>query len=275
MAIRNFYLIGWYFFIYAFLGWCAEVVFAAINHGKFVNRGFLNGPICPIYGVGVVIVLILLEPVRDNFLLLYIGSVIITSVLELITGFILDKLFHKHWWDYSKEHFNIGGYICLKFSLIWGFACLIVVDIVHPVIREFVQLLPNRLSFIFLLVLIFAVISDVVITVLGINKTNKHLKLMRAVASELHEISDSIGSKISGKSMQMAEKYETAEAKHNKKREELVQKKAELQKKYNKMRNNMPMTGRRIQAAFPELKLNEHEVNSDNSDISKNKEKNR
>ena len=82
------YLLLWIFFVYAFLGWCTEVSFAALTSGRFVNRGFLNGPVCPIYGVGVVIVLFFLDPLRGNTFLLFLGSVLLTSLLEWVTGFV-------------------------------------------------------------------------------------------------------------------------------------------------------------------------------------------
>lgn len=136
----------WIFFVYAFLGWCTEVSYAALRTGKFVNRGFLNGPVCPIYGCGVVVVLAGLEPLKGNFVLLFLGSVVLTSVLELATGFVLEKLFRQRWWDYSDKPFNLGGYICLEFSIMWGFACLFVVDILHPSIEFFIRLIPHTLA---------------------------------------------------------------------------------------------------------------------------------
>lgn len=81
----------WLFLIYAFLGWCTEVAFAAVTRGKFVNRGMANGPICPIYGFGVLAVLFCLQPFRGNFFLLFLGSVVVTSLLELVTGWALEK----------------------------------------------------------------------------------------------------------------------------------------------------------------------------------------
>ena len=102
----------WSFFAYAFLGWCMEVSFAALTSGRFVNRGFLNGPVCPIYGCGAVIVLFCLEPLKDHLFWLFVGSVILTSALEWLTGFVLEKIFHERWWDYSDMPFNLGGYIC-------------------------------------------------------------------------------------------------------------------------------------------------------------------
>ena len=83
-----------YFFIYGILGWCAEVAFAAVKERRFVNRGFLNGPICPIYGVGVVMVVVFLEPFEDQWLLLYLASAVLVTLIEGMTGYVLDKLFH-------------------------------------------------------------------------------------------------------------------------------------------------------------------------------------
>ena len=122
------------FFVYAFLGWCTEVAFAAVKTGKFVNRGFLNGPLCPIYGVGVVLVVLLLMPVHQNLVLLYVASTVLVTVLEGLTGFFMDKIFHHKWWDYTDQPLNIGGYVCLPFSLVWGVCCVLIVRVIHPVV---------------------------------------------------------------------------------------------------------------------------------------------
>lgn len=90
-----------FFLIYSCLGWCLEVIYAAVSTGQLVNRGFLNGPVCPIYGFGMIIVLFTLSPLADNLLLLYLGGVILPSVLELVGGWALYKLYHTRWWDYS------------------------------------------------------------------------------------------------------------------------------------------------------------------------------
>ena len=127
----------WFFLIYAFLGWCLEVTYQAVEYGVFINRGFLGGPYCPIYGVGVIVVTLALYPLRETIILLYVGSVVLTSSLEFVTGFILEKIFHQHWWDYSDDKFNVKGYICLKFSLLWGVACLVTVRIIHPARRTY------------------------------------------------------------------------------------------------------------------------------------------
>ena len=124
---QTIYEVLWIFIVYAVIGWCSEVAYAALDTGKFVNRGFLNGPYCPIYGFGISLVIVVLTPLKDNLLILYLGSVILTSVIEYITGYLLEKVFHNKWWDYSDKPYNIKGYICLKFSLFWGFACTFIV----------------------------------------------------------------------------------------------------------------------------------------------------
>lgn len=172
LILREF---AWIFLIYGFVGWCTEVIFAAVNSGKFVNRGFLNGPICPIYGFGILAVVRLLKPFGNNILLLFVGSVLITSGLEYITGFLLEKLFHQKWWDYSDVPFNIQGYICLKFSLLWGLACMFIVEIIHPLVIKFIHLLPSTLSTILCAVFLSAAITDFILTLINVLKLPKKL----------------------------------------------------------------------------------------------------
>ena len=143
---QNFYELVWIFIIYAFIGWCTEVSYAALDRGIFVNRGFLNGPYCPIYGCGVVIVVAALTPLKDNLLILFAGSFLLTSILEYITGFILEKVFHNKWWDYSNKPFNLHGYVCLKFSIYWGLACTFIMDVIHPIIYKGITMIPHILG---------------------------------------------------------------------------------------------------------------------------------
>lgn len=140
----SWFQILWYFYIYGFLGWCSEVAFAAIAHGKFVNRGFVNGPICSIYGFGVMSVLLVLGPLKSSLWLLFGGSVLFTSAIEYLTGWVLEKVFHDKWWDYSKRPLNIKGYVCLEFSVLWGIACVFVVDVFQPLVAKVVDLIPKK-----------------------------------------------------------------------------------------------------------------------------------
>ena len=139
------YYLALYFFVYGFLGWCTEVAFAAVKDKKFVNRGFLNGPICPIYGFGVTIVVALLTPYKDNLIILYVFSVILVTLLEGLTGWIMDVIFHNKWWDYSDQPLNIGGYVCIVFSLIWGVACVLIMKFIHPLIHTVLTFIPHTI----------------------------------------------------------------------------------------------------------------------------------
>lgn len=196
----------WIFFIYAFLGWCMEVSFAALVSGTFVNRGFLNGPVCPIYGFGVVIVLSCLEPLKESLLLLFVGSVVLTSALEWLTGFVLEKIFHQRWWDYSDEPFNLGGYICLRFSIAWGLACLFVVKILHPSIMLLVRLIPHTLGLVLLGVFAAVMAVDLVATVRTIAKINRSLGQIDELAAKIKSASNEFGENLADKVLDAAEK---------------------------------------------------------------------
>lgn len=193
---QNFYELVWIFIIYAFIGWCTEVSYAALDTGKFVNRGFLNGPYCPIYGCGVVIVVAILTPLKENHFILFVGSFLLTTALEFVTGYILEKVFHNKWWDYSDKPFNIKGYICLKFSIYWGLACTFVMEIVHPMIYNVITWIPFVAGVVILCILMSVFLTDCCITVSTILKFNKRLKLMDEMAASIRKLSDEIGENI-------------------------------------------------------------------------------
>ncbi|MGI5962871.1 MAG: putative ABC transporter permease [Lawsonibacter sp.] len=196
----------WIFFIYAFLGWCTEVSYAALVSGTFVNRGFLNGPVCPIYGFGVVIVLSCLEPLKENLLLLFLGSVLLTSLLEWVTGFLLERLFHQRWWDYSDQPFNLSGYICLRFSIAWGLACLFVVDILHPTVLWLIHTIPHPIGWVLLWILGVTMFVDLVATLCTIIKLNRRLSQIDDLAGKIKKASNEFGETLAEHVIDAAEK---------------------------------------------------------------------
>ena len=223
-----------YFFIYAFLGWCVEVIYAALKEGKFINRGFLNGPLCPIYGFGVVAVVNFLKPVQDNFFLLFIGSVFIASAIELITGFVLEKIFHQKWWDYSEVPFNIGGYICPLFSLMWGIACLVVVEQIHPMIVNLVDFIPETFSIIILIISTIVLAIDLVATVKTILKLNKKLEIIEELSAMIRKSSDELGENLATGVIALSVKKDELE-------EIAEQKKEEIEEKINKKKETVKL----------------------------------
>lgn len=218
----------WIFLIYAFLGWCTEVSFAALMTGRFVNRGFLNGPLCPIYGFGVVIVLAALDPLKDNLPLLFLGSVALTSALEWMTGFVLEKLFHQRWWDYSEEPFNLNGYICLRFSIAWGLACLFVVKLIHPTVLLFIRLIPHTLGWVLLAVLAVLMTVDLAATVRTIAKINRRLGEIDELAAKIRGASNEFGETLADKVLEAAEKGSDLKEDLDQWMEELSQRRDEL-----------------------------------------------
>lgn len=208
IALHTLYQYLWVFFIYAFIGWCVEVIFHAVSEGRFINRGFLNGPVCPIYGFGVLTVVLCLEPVKENLLLLFIGSVFLTSVLEFMTGFILERFFNDKWWDYTKEPLNFYGYICLRFSLLWGLACVLVVDAIYPLTQRFVGLIPQNFGYVLLGVFLSLILTDAGITLAETLKLKKRLVILESTEKGIRRVSDRIGGVLAEHTLDAMEKLE-------------------------------------------------------------------
>lgn len=204
----SFYDIVIYFVLFAIAGYICEVIFAAIVLGKFVNRGFLNGPWCPIYGFGVVIVAICLKPLSKSLLVLFIGSVLLTSVLEYFTGYILEKVFDQKWWDYSDEKFNLGGYICLKFSLLWGVACTAVVKLVLPAVDAVIRVVPHFVGLIVTGVIVAVMLIDLTATVVTIMGIKKKIRLIDSTVAKLKAGTEDMGGFISKETLVVKDKYE-------------------------------------------------------------------
>lgn len=246
------------FFIYGFLGWCTEVAFAAGKERRFVNRGFLNGPICPIYGVGVVAVVVLLEPYENNLFILYVASIIVVTALEWVTGFILEKLFHSKWWDYSNMPLNLNGYVCLLFSLIWGVACVAIVKWIHPFIFKGVKILPVWFGTILLVLLGIGMLADLYVTVTNILQMNRHLARMEEIAAELRKISDELGANISENVLEAMEKKEDIAEDMQEYSEELKERAEVLREKYRDIKFKNARSVRRILRAFPRMRSRKH-----------------
>lgn len=247
-----------YFVIYSFLGWCTEVAYAAVNSGKFVNRGFLNGPVCPIYGFGMIIVIICLNPLTHNKFILFLGAVLLTSTLECVTGFALEKIFHGKWWDYSKMPFNLKGYICLKFSIMWGLACIIIVDIIHPLIGTFVAEIPIIIGKVLLSLILSIMLADFIQTVITVNNLNKQLAHLDEISEKLRSVSNELGENIYESVTIIKEKSEMVKELSGELKEELEKKAEEftieLKKAYEEEIERRFFGQRRLIKAFPDFK---------------------
>lgn len=245
------YNVLWYFVIYSVLGWGLEVVFCTINTGKWVNRGFLNGPVCPIYGFGMVIVLLVLTPLSNNLLLLFFGSFVLTSALELVTGWVLKTLFHTTWWDYSSQPFNIGGYICLKFSLAWGLGGMAAVRLLHPPVRYLVAHIPYLFGTVLLVIVLLVFLVDFIVTLRTLIGLDRDLGELERVAEALRKGSDAISHNLGDAALAADEKLEEG-------KQALPQKLAELEARRDFLQAHITDTrlfgAARLMRAFPQMK---------------------
>lgn len=142
------------FMFYSFLGWLMEVSLGLIQNKKFVNRGFLIGPYCPIYGYGLLLIVFLLKDYTSNALVLFILSMVICLVLEYLTSYFMELIFKARWWDYSDKKFNINGRVCLEYAIFFGLGGTLIMYIVHPFILSIV----NRFSNLSLLIIAIALL---------------------------------------------------------------------------------------------------------------------
>lgn len=189
------------FFAYAFLGWCVEVAFHAVTTGKVINRGFLNGPVCPIYGFGMLGILTLLAPVENSLILLFLGGICITTAIELVGGWALFRLFHTRWWDYSDLPFNVGGYICAQFSLYWGIGTLVMIRMVHPTVRFLVDLIPSGIKVILAVAAGILFIADIALSASIAVGLDKHLQELDELRDNFRKGSDLLSEKIANRTL--------------------------------------------------------------------------
>ena len=176
MNIKLYFIL---YIIYSFIGWVIEVIAKSKDNKGFVNRGFLIGPYCPIYGT-CALLMILILPNQENIFLLFLMSLLICSISEYLTSYVMEKLFKARWWDYSSRRFNLNGRICLKMSLGFGLLGVILVRYVNPFITSYLIKIPNNIVDIifYILIIIFAI--DNIISfkvVLKIKETTKFIKM--------------------------------------------------------------------------------------------------
>ena len=170
------------FFIYSFIGWIVETLYVTLREfimykkKALANRGFLIGPYCPIYGLSSVLMITLLSKYKEDLVVLFILGLVIPTVLEYFTSYILEKMFKVRWWDYSIYPCNIDGRVCLFNSFLFGIACIFLIHYINPVVEDFIYNIPNTIRYITSLALLIIFIIDVIISYETINKIKKTLK---------------------------------------------------------------------------------------------------
>ena len=180
-----------FFFLYAFFGWIWEVGLNLVQKHRFVNRGFLTGPILPIYGFGAVSILLFTIQVRWSIGLIFLCGMAGATVLEYFTGWLLERLFRMRYWDYSNLPLNLNGYICLLASLCWGVFSVLLVRVVHPPLAGLIQRLGEKTTAVLAAVLVCAGIVDLVfalVEAISVRQLLEKLESSRARVTRLQRL---------------------------------------------------------------------------------------
>ena len=182
-GIDFYHLMNW-LIIYSFFGWAWETCYVSVKSGKFVNRGFINGPLCTIYGFGAVSVYVILRPFSDNLLYLYLGGVVVATALEYVTAVLMESIFHTSWWDYSDNKFNFQGRICLGASLGWGAFTVILFKVLHPLVESIVILYPVYVGEIGICVIGVGYVVDFVFSAAAAFRIHEKLPVIEAAMEQ-------------------------------------------------------------------------------------------
>ena len=164
------------FFIYSFAGWVMETVQISIRQKKFVNRGFLIGPYCPIYGCGVLLITLLLQKYAGDLPLTFILSILICGTLEYMTSYVMEKIFKARWWDYSAKKYNINGRICLETVVPFGILGCLVMYVLNPITFKYLNMLSNSMLNIISAICFTIFITDNIVSYNVISSFTKTVK---------------------------------------------------------------------------------------------------
>lgn len=165
-----------YYFFYSSLGWLCESIYCSIGEKKWVNRGFLTGPLCPIYGTGAVVFIVCLGPLKEypipvsvfgltfsiTPVLVLLAGMVLADMVEFATSVIMEKLFHARWWDYSEKPFNIQGRICLQHTMYWGIFTIVFLYLIHPFFQTYAERIPEKTVYIILSVVLLLFVLDLI-----------------------------------------------------------------------------------------------------------------
>ena len=236
-----------YLILYSFAGWILESVCKTIEQRKFVNSGFLNGPFCPIYGFGAIIMLLCLSFLKEKPILLFIAAFFILSIWEYLVGLFLEKVFKTKYWDYSHLKFNIQGRVCLKNSLFWGVLGVAFICCIHPFIDKYIKMIPINILLYIDIIIGIAILVDLVFSIIAI--TNFEI-----MVKKINELGDSIKEKVK-EAKELNEKnklkLEETEKKSIENIEKIIQ---ELKRNQAKLKIRIYRQANRLKKAFPSMK---------------------
>lgn len=162
--------------IYSFIGWAYESIICSVGKRRLINRGFLNGPICPVYGFGAVVSILMLYGRTENLFVLFVAGMFLTTLVEYITAWLLEKLFKAKWWDYSQRRFNIQGRVCLLGAVVFGILSVLLIKYIHPLVIRITALLSEFTIIMLAIGLFIGMVIDIFLSVRHLMLLNNKLK---------------------------------------------------------------------------------------------------
>ncbi len=192
---NEFYKIFYCFIIYCFVGWIWETCYVSVKDGKLANRGFMTGPVIPIYGCAATGILLAFynpalgflttEKTGKAYLMIFLIGAVVASSIEYFTSFIMEKLFHAKWWDYSDTPLNINGRICVPASIFWGIMAIVLVKALHPLVFSIIDSIPRRPGEIVGYVIVFLFLFDLTATVAATIEIENKVKAISRIKKEV------------------------------------------------------------------------------------------
>lgn len=207
------YQLLWFFILYSLAGWCAGVAVSAVKKHRFINTGFLNLPLCMVYGAGAVVFSIFLPELKHNLFFLFLGGVILSAAVMFLTGFMLERIFHRKWWDFSKRRFQFEGYVNLSYALLWGFLAIGCIWFANPLILWVLSLIPQWVGRPVLLGVYVLLAIDFVTSSAAVLQMKIRVKRFAQLTQDMQSLTDFFGNAITGRiQKRMMKAYPSLEA---------------------------------------------------------------
>ncbi|MBO4894499.1 MAG: hypothetical protein II702_09820 [Clostridia bacterium] len=274
-----------YFFFFSAAGWLFESIYCSIRPGRWVNRGFLTGPLCPIYGSGALVFIIFTQPIKNHFsypvtiaghtidfdfVAVFLAGLVLADIVEYSVSLIMEKLFHSRWWDYSTCFLNINGRICFKHSIYWGLSSVIFNYLIFPFVDGYFSRIPAKLVYISVAVIlvIFAIdVIDAVRKALDVREfVDKVRKLREEVSDRLGTTVDALLAMGEGEIAELGDKIEGGRAEFNNRVEE-------LKTSFANLSTGLITRGAKKSRMFREFPMVESRVSEEMSNFEKLREK--
>lgn len=244
------------FIAYSFLGWLLEVVGKLIEQKKFINRGFLIGPYCPIYGTGALLITFLLKKYTNDPITLFIMAILVCGTLEYLTSYLMEKIFHARWWDYSQRKLNINGRVCLNTIIPFGFLGMFIIYVSNPFLLEKIEMLPDiALNILFCTLLVLYLVDNIVSTNV-ISYVGKTTKEFGENLDNTEEITKKVKEALLGKSRlyrRLLQAYPKLQSIKVKMKEQSEKIKRQVEEQKNEIKENVEKQKREIKEKIDNL----------------------